>query len=263
MKSYLKNKLKRSNLFIFLLTKIRLIYRHLDSQSNESDILNKLLTWHSDIPKTFVEIGFGAWEFNCIKLANHKSKSWEGLLIDGDEYQVKMAKNIYHKKISSKNIWLTLENLDPIYEFTKDKDLGVLSIDIDGNDFWFLKKLVKLKPAIIVIEYNSNFGQRMISVPYEKDFNRTKKHSSCAYFGASLKAFSFLLKKENYSLIEISSLGNNAFYLRNDLLVDADIPLDPAYSYRESFFNNSEKRYLEYWEEIKDMDYVEINEEIL
>ncbi len=63
--------------------------------------------------------------------------------------------------------------------------------------------------------------------------------------------------------MEISSLGNNAFYLRNDLLVDADIPLDPTYLYRESFFNNSEKRYLEYWEEIKDMDYVEINKEIL
>ncbi len=56
----------------------------------------------------------------------------------------------------------------------KIKDLGVLSIDIDGNDFWFLKKLVKLKSAIIVIEYNSKFSQIMISLPYEKDFDRTK-----------------------------------------------------------------------------------------
>ena len=100
MKSYIKNKLKNSNLFIFLLTKIRLIYKSLNSQSNESDILNKLLTWHPTIPKTFVEIGFGAWEFNCIKLAKDRSKLWKGLLIDGDEYQVKMAKNIFHKKIT-------------------------------------------------------------------------------------------------------------------------------------------------------------------
>ena len=261
MKNYIKNKLKKSELFIFLLTKIRMIYRKVNSQSNESEILNKLLTWHPNIPKTFVEIGFGAWEFNCIKLA--QDKSWQGLLIDGNNYQVKMAKNIYHNKIIPQNIWLTFQNLDLIYDFAENKDLGIFSIDIDGNDFWFLKKLVKLKPALIIAEYNSIFGHRAISVPYEADFDRTKKHSSCAYFGASLKAISFLLEKEDYSLMEISSLGNNAFYLRNDLLVEADIPLDPEHAYRESFFNNSEKRYIEYWEEIKNMDYVEINEEIL
>ena len=261
MKNYIKNKLRKSDLFIFLLTKIRMIYRKVNSQSNESEILNKLLIWHPNIPKTFIEIGFAAWEFNCIKLA--QDKSWQGLLIDGNEYQVKMAKNIYHEKIMPQNIWLTLKNLDPIYDFAKNKDLGIFSIDIDGNDFWFLKKLVKLKPAIIIAEYNSKFGQRKISVPYDENFDRTKKHSSYGYYGASLKAISFLLEKEDYSLMEISSLGNNAFYLRNDLLLEADIPLDPAHAYRECFFNNSEKRYIDFWKEIQDMDYVEINEEIL
>ncbi len=259
MKNLIKTKLKNSNLFIFLLTKIRKIFRKIDSQSNEAEILNKLLTWHPSIPKNFIEFGFGAWEFNCIKLA--KDKSWEGLLIDGDNYQVKMAKNIYHKQIKILNYWLSLANLDPIYEFAKNKKIGILSIDIDGNDFWILKKLVNLKPAIIITEYNSKFGQRSISVPYEENFERTKKHSSCSYYGASLKAICLLLKKNNYCLIEISSLGNNAFYLRNDLLEESDLPLDPDNSYRESFQKNSKRRHLDYWREIKDMKFVEIDEE--
>ena len=258
MKNYLKNKFKKSNLFIFLLTKIRKIYKKVDSQSNEAEILKKLLAWHPSIPKNFIEFGFGAWEFNCIKLA--KEKSWEGLLIDGDDYQVKMAKNIFCNKIKILKRWLTLENLDPIYEFAKNKNLGILSIDIDGNDFWLLKKLVDLKPAIIIAEYNSKFGQKSISVPYEVNFDRTKKHYDCAYYGASLNAISLLLKKHNYCLIEISSLGNNAFYLRNDLLEESDMPLVPQYSFKEGFFQNSQKRYLEYWREIKDMKFVEINE---
>ena len=169
-----------------------------------------MLIWYPNIPNTFVEIGFGASEFNCIKLA--QDKSWQGLLIDGNNYQVKMAKNIYHNKIIPQNIWLTLQNLDPIYDFAEKKILEFFSIDIDGNNFWFLKKLVKLKSSFIIAECNSIFGHRAISVPYEADFDRTKKHSSCAYFGASLKAISFLLEKEDYSLMEISSLGNNAFF---------------------------------------------------
>jgi hypothetical protein len=172
MKSYLKNKLRKSNLFIFLLTNLRKIYRNINSQSNEAEILDKLLKWHPSIPKNFIEFGFSPWEFNCIKLA--KEESWAGLLIDGDSYQVKTAKNIYRKQIKILQSWLTLDNLSPIYEFAKNKDLGILSIDIDGNDFWFLKKLVPLKPAIIVAEYNCYFGQRSITVPYDENFEITK-----------------------------------------------------------------------------------------
>jgi len=256
----LKAKIKKLNLLVFLLTKFKRVYKRQSSQSNEAEIINKLIAWHPSIPKNFIEFGFGAWEFNCIRLAN--DPTWEGLLLDGNDYQVQMANIIFQGKIKALNYWLTLENLNPIYKFAENKDLGILSIDIDGNDFWFLKKLVKLKPALIISEYNSSLGLRMISVPYDPDFDRTKKHESNLYYGASITAISYLLEKNNYSLIEVSNLGNNVFFLRNDLLNKSDIPLKADKSFREQFISK-ESRHLDQFEDMKDCNFIEINDQII
>ena len=182
-------------------------------------------------------------------------------MLDGNDYQVKMANFIFHKNIKAIKYWLTLKNLKPIFNFAQNKDLGILSIDIDGNDFWLLKELVGLKPALIIAEYNSSFGLKMLSVPYDPNFDRTKNISPL-YYGASITAISYLLKKNNYSLIEISSLGNNLFFLHNDQLNESDIPLSAADCFREQFISK-DTRHLDHFAAMKDCNFIEINEEIV
>ena len=92
----LKAKIKKLNLLVFLLTKFKRVYKRQSSQSNEAEISEKPLKWHPSIPKNFIEFGFGACEFNCIKVA--QGGHWEGLLLDGNNYQVRMANFIFHKK---------------------------------------------------------------------------------------------------------------------------------------------------------------------
>lgn len=242
---------------VFIVTKIKEIFKKQSSQSNDSYIIEKLLKWHPTIPKSFIEFGFHAWEFNCVELA--KNDEWEGLLIDTNPHHVRVAKILYHKNIKVINHWLNLEKLLPIYEFADKRKIGILSIDVDGNDFWFLDKLIDLKPAIVICEYNASFGLKMLSIPYDADFERGKKHN-VEYSGASITAISHFMEKMNYSLMEISSLGNNGFFLRNDLLVESDIPLDPKYSLRECFFSKSSERHLDFWEKVKDLDYINIQD---
>ena len=69
---------------------------------------------------------------------------------------------------------MTLDNLD----FIKSSfpQIGVLSIDVDGNDYWFLKELIDSSPSVICVEYNSTFGLEPITVPYDPSFNRYEKH---------------------------------------------------------------------------------------
>ena len=76
-------------------------------------------------------------------------------------------------------------NKDNINKFLKEnldssfKDVGLLSIDIDGVDYWILEQINVIKPSVIVCEYNSIFGDvYKISVPYDENFERTKKHYS-------------------------------------------------------------------------------------
>ena len=96
-------------------------------------------------------------------------------------------------------------------------DVGILSIDIDGNDYWVFEKIKNVNPEIIICEYNAVFGDMLpVTVPYDENFMRTEKHFSNLYFGASIKALCLLAESKGYSFAGTNSVGNNAFFVRND-----------------------------------------------
>lgn len=237
------------NVYIF----IKNLFFEPNCQNDEALIIERLIKRYK-IPNTFIEFGFSGWEFNCAKLV----KNWHGLLVDGDSYNIKIGKIILPKNIVVKNEWLTLENLDFIRKYANDKDLGILSIDVDGNDYWFIKELIDLRPALLITEYNSSFGLRTITVPYDPKFEYTKKHETHTYYGASLSAINLLAIENNYSLIEIGNTGVNAFFIRNDYLTPDCIVLKPEYSFREKYFPDG-TRPSQQWELIKDQVFIDVS----
>jgi hypothetical protein len=247
----IKEILKKTPL-INLFIRLKKCFAEPKPQNDEAVIIDRLIKRYV-IPNTFIEFGFSGWEFNCAKLVN----GWNGLLIDGDPYNVKIARIILPKNILVKKQWLTLDDLEDIETYAKGKDIGILSIDVDGNDFWFLEKLISLRPAIIIAEYNSSFGLRPLTVPYDPLFDRRKKHESRTYFGASLSALDYLTTRNGYSLIEIGNTGVNAFFIRNDFLTNDDVVLKPESAFREKYFPDG-TRPSQQWEKIKELEYVEV-----
>jgi hypothetical protein len=150
-----------------------------------------------------------------------------------------------------------LESLDFICDYAKSKEVGILSVDVDGNDYWFLEKLIHIKPAVIIAEYNSSFGLKPITVPYDPNFDRTKKHESWTYFGVSLSAINHIANQNGYSLIEVTNSGVNAFFVRNDLLTGDDYELKPECAFREKSFSDG-SRPSQQWEKIKHLEYVDV-----
>lgn len=223
------------------------------AQNDEEVVIRRLLHRYR-IPRTFVEFGFSGWEFNCAALA----QDWEGLLLDADAYNIKIAKSIWGENITAKRMWITLESLDEVVRWTGSKALGILSIDVDGNDYWFLQNLIAVRPAIIIAEYNSSFGLMPITVPYDADFDRLEKHPTHTYYGASLSAFDFLARQNGYSLIEIGNAGVNAFFVRDDLLTGDDLVLRPECAFREKMFLDG-SRPSEQWEKIRHLRYVHVD----
>ena len=223
------------------------------SQSNESEILRNLIKLHNDIPRTFVEFGFSGWELNCNDLCKHKS--WHGLLIDADPYNCWIATTRFEESISVREAWITKDNINEmVMSWLGEQQLGVLSIDVDGNDFWLLKELSRIKPAIIIMEYNSAFGLNKVSAIYDEEFDRRNKHERWTYYGASLTIISDYLKGEGYELTAISESAVNAFYLRNDLIGDKDKLLDPVSSFQDFWASYGSSQAAE-WDYIKHMDY--------
>jgi hypothetical protein len=191
------------------------------SQWGEDGILQHLTKAIEIRHKTFIEFGVESFmEANCRFLL--MKDNWSGYVIDASSSNISILKNSYFywkHQIDAVDAFITEENINELLaKSCFDEDLGILSIDIDGNDYYILQAINAVRPRILICEYNAIFGARKISVPYEADFFRTRKHHSNLYFGASLSAIDFLANKKGYSLVGTNSNGCNAFFVRNDLV---------------------------------------------
>jgi len=164
--------------------------------------------------------------------------NWSGLVIDGSAENIEFIKKdpIYAKyDLVAVNNFITRDNINHIIKQNIPvADIGLLSIDIDGNDYWVWESINVINPRIVICEYNSVFGpHKAVTVPYKKDFYRTTEHYSNLYFGASLKALCTLAESKGYDFIGSSSPGVNAFFIRKDLSAPFNI-FDAHSGYIES-----------------------------
>ncbi len=192
------------------------------SQFGEDGII-QFLTQSIAIPhKTFIEFGVGDFmESNCRFLL--MKDNWKGFVLDSSAENINslIRNNIYWKyHLGSRIAHVTRDNINELLDLSGfDRDLGILSVDIDGVDYYVVEAVSSYKPRILILEYNAVFGgSRKISVPYSPDFNRTEAHHSNLYAGASLSAMNFLAEKLGYALVGSNLIGNNAFFVREDLL---------------------------------------------
>jgi len=247
--------------YVFYRQALAAVSRGGASQSNEAAILGKLVG-SIDAPHSFCEFGFNPKQFNCVDLlrAGHA-----GLLIDADRLRTKTATKLFaNLGLSKTTVWnrfLSLDNLREIEAFFPVDSLGVLSIDVDGNDYWFLERLLGLRPYIVVVEYNASFGNENISVPYDAAFDRHRKHPSGWYHGASIRALTGLSKRAGYALVEVSTDGINLFFVRQDVMPRHLVELDPKSAYKENTLRNawSGTHSAEQWQQIRHLPFVELD----
>lgn len=176
------------------------------SQSGEDGIL-EFLVRNFKIDKTYVEFGVeDSTQCNTRYLRHYLG--FDGLWMDmGYENQ---HINLWKERVHRDNVISLFE------KYNVFKNFGVLSIDIDGNDFHVLKQILKnYIPQIIVLEYNAiyNWNDDKI-IQYDENFY----FDGTEYFGASLLSFTKLCNDNNYSLIYTTNLGVNAFFIHNSLL---------------------------------------------
>ena len=211
------------------------------SQNNEDGLIQYIIN-HTVIPrKCFIEFGVESYlESNTRFLLLHNC--WNGFVMDGSsDYMNKLRKqNIYwQRNINSKGVFITKENINSLIEESQLLgNIGLLSVDIDGNDYWVLKAIKCIEPQILICEYNPIFGSKeKVSIPYRPNFFRTSAHYSNLYWGASLSAFTHLANTRGYKLVCVNNVGNNAFFVKRCASDLPEISVDEAWrepSFRES-----------------------------
>jgi hypothetical protein len=209
------------------------------SQWGEDGIL-QFLVRHVPIEKnTFVEFGVQDYLESNTRFLVVKD-NWSGLVIDGNVENIEKIRHseIYWRhNIRAECAFVTRDNInDVIRSAGIGGDIGLLSVDIDGNDYWVWQAIDAVKPRIVVTEYNARFGaDRAVSVPYDPQFVRGGAHYSMIYYGASLAALAQLGEAKGYALIGCNSAGNNAFFVRKDVQ-PANLP---GLSAREAYVSAS------------------------
>lgn len=192
------------------------------SQWGDDGIIQYLIN-KIDIPvKSFIEFGVENYlESNTRFLLINDN--WSGLVMDSSKKNINFIKNdpiSWKYSLLAKEAFVNAENInDLICSAGFAGEVGILSIDIDGNDYWIWKAINVINPIITIVEYNSVFGvERPITVPYKTTFSRTNEHYSNLYFGASLPALCLLAEEKGYYFIGSDSRGVNAYFVRKDMI---------------------------------------------
>lgn len=209
------------------------------SQWGEDGIIDWLIEMLPAIPKTFIEFGVENYKESNTRMLLHL-RNWRGLVLDGSNEHVqdiRQQKIYWRYDLTANSAFIDKDNINGlISDVGLSGDIGLLSIDIDGNDYWVWKAIDVVKPVIVICEYNAVFGDiHKLSVPYDKNFRRTSAHHSNLYFGASLPALISLGEEKGYKFIGSTSTGLNAFFVRNDYAQELVNNIDEIKAYPSVF----------------------------
>lgn len=146
-----------------------------------------------------------------------RERGWRGLLIEGSDYRFAKLRDNYAGSTQARIIQARVQpdNIERLFaEAGVPEDFDLLSLDIDGNDYWVWRSLERYRPQVVVIEYNPYYE------PPERwvmKFNPDHAWDGSTHYGASLESLCHLGKHKGYELLCCDRMGNNAFFVERTL----------------------------------------------
>jgi hypothetical protein len=232
------------------------------SQFEEDGILLYIFSLIGSTNKRVVEIcaGNGAECMAANLIINH---GWDALLFEGNKELADLGIKFFASNQSTwlhppnfKQAWLTRENIDQlITENGFAGDIDLLSLDIDGNDYYIMEAINSVKPRVIICEtHNVIPSDLALTIPYKSDFNRMGDiHPD--FMGVSLLAMKKLLNKRGYRLIGAHRFGFNAIFMLDGIGTEffPEVSVESVHDNPYTKFRNATA-----WKEVKDLPWVKV-----
>jgi hypothetical protein len=212
------------------------------SQWGDDGIIQYLIEQVGVTNQTFVEFGVQDYRESNTRFLL-MNDNWRGMVIDGDPDFMALVKSedlYWRHDLTAVAAFITKENINDLIRTAGFAGpLGILSVDIDGNDYWVWEAIDVVDPEIVIVEYNSVFGpRRTVSVPYDPAFVRQKAHDSYLFWGCSLAALCLLAQRKGYAFVGCNSNGNNAYFVKASRAGNL-LTFTPQDGYVESRFRES------------------------
>lgn len=211
------------------------------SQSDEDGITIEIIKRINSLDEgIFVELGVGdGTENNTLIL---KALGWKGFWIGNEKLKIDYVNSKNFSYICS---FVDLENVVDLLKkgssLIGENLIDVISLDLDGNDYYFLEKIIEnnFRPKLFIVEYNAKFPPPIKwKIEYEKDH----KWKGDDYFGASLSTYNDFFEKNGYKLICCNAhTGANAYFIKKEFInLFQDVPdeIDDLYMKPRYLLNN-------------------------
>jgi hypothetical protein len=200
------------------------------SQNGEDGVIAEILDRIGLTSRWFVEFGIeDGSQGNCVALAHEGS--WSGLFIECDDHNYAILEDRWRDRpeIRALHAAVTADTVNELFARAGvPAEPDVLSIDVDGNDYWIWEAVEGYRPRLLVIEYNASLDP---AAPVAMPRDDGHGWDGTDYFGASLGAFRHLARRRGYRLVHTDSVGVNAFFVRDDLAApfpaEESVPLHP------------------------------------
>ncbi len=217
------------------------------SQFGDDGIIQYLLQQVDipDVSRKFIEFGVQDYQESNTRFLM-MNDNWSGLILDGSAGNINKIvadAQFWRHDLTAVEAFIDRDNVNDLFARNGfEGEIGLLSIDIDGNDYWVWESIDVVNPIIVVCEYNSSFGpEHAVTIPYNSVFQRSTAHYSNLYWGVSLKALCLQASRRGYAFVGCNSAGNNAYFVRQDKLGSL-LPLKCADGYVEARFRESRNR---------------------
>lgn len=185
------------------------------SQNGEDGVLIELLNRVGAVEHFFVEFGVQTGhEGNCVLLAD--VYGWRGLFLEADPDQFDVLQRKYATTaVTTARAMVRPANVEQLFAASNvPAEFDVLSVDIDGNDFWVWQAIRRYRPRVVIIEYNADLDPDDPIVQPLSDAG----WDGSGGFGSSLAALRRLAEEKDYRLVHTDLAGVNAFFVRSDLV---------------------------------------------
>lgn len=199
------------------------------SQWGDDGIIQYLIAKLKIPNNTFVEFGVEYYTESNTRLLLINN-NWSGLVIDGSDKHISYIKNdsiYWQHELHAIKAFITAENIESLIdEAGFEKEIGILSIDIDGNDYMVWKAINKYDPSIVIVEYNAAFGDSQPwIVPYDPSFVRERQNYKKLFWGTSLLSICDLAAEKGYDFVGCNLNGNNAYFIKKSINNNLFTPL--------------------------------------
>ncbi|HVO49254.1 MAG TPA: hypothetical protein VMT29_23285 [Steroidobacteraceae bacterium] len=230
------------------------------SQTDQDGLLVYIFALIGTTNRLCVELAFGT-PFGANTTNLICNWGWHGVLLEADPALVDGARAFFARHPDTwvfppavHQAWVTAENINDILRIHgMAGDIDLLSLDIDGVDYWVWKAVDAVRPRVVVVEFQDMWGaQRAVTVPYDPSFARGI-HAD--FFGASLAAFVKLGRQKGYRLVGANRYGYNAFFVRDDIVAHVLAEVEPQACLRHPKVEQSQRERLP---AVRDLGWVEV-----